>query len=147
MPHASFPSGTGGKKSPRPISFPARKGHCDVLPNALKRRVLNAPDNAHSIAAAKFLALHLGLTSRQAQVLHWMAEGKTNQEIALILECSFFTVKNHVKEIFARLGVSSRVGAAAAAYRTHLATSDGVKTAGKSEAGRRRGQTKRKKAP
>lgn len=54
-------------------------------------------------------------------MLHWIAEGKTNQEISIILECSFFTVKNHVKELFQRLGVHTRVGAAACAYRAHLA--------------------------
>ena len=50
-------------------------------------------------------------------MLHWIAEGKTNQEISIILACSFFTVKNHLKEIFRRLNVSSRTGAAATAYR------------------------------
>lgn len=100
---------------------PARKGHCELLPNVLRRHVLNPPDNAYdSIAAAEFLSLHMKLTRRQAQVLHWIAEGKSNQEIALVLQCSFFTVKNHVKEIFVRLGVSSRVGAVAVAYRAHL---------------------------
>ena len=62
----------------------------------------------------------LDLTPRQAQVLHWIAEGKTNAEIAVILDCSFFTVKNHLKEIFQRLGVHSRTAAAACAYRCHF---------------------------
>ena len=54
-------------------------------------------------------------------MLHWIAEGKTNSEIGIILECSFNTVKTHLKEIFLRLGVHSRTAAAACAYRAHIA--------------------------
>ncbi len=70
--------------------------------------------------AAEVLRVELKLTRRQAEVLHWMAQGRTNDEIATILACSFFTVKTHTKEIFQRLGVHSRTGAAACAYRAHL---------------------------
>lgn len=72
---------------------------------------------------------HLSLTARQAEVLHWIAEGKTNVEIGTILECSFHTVKAHVKEIFQRLGVHSRTAAAAGAYRAHIAEADTLRTA------------------
>jgi len=70
--------------------------------------------------AAEVLRIELKLTRRQAEVLHWIAQGKTNDEIATILACSFFTVKTHTKEIFLRLGVHSRTGAAACAYRAHI---------------------------
>lgn len=63
-------------------------------------------------------------------MLHWIAEGKTNAEIAIILECSFFTVKNHLKDIFQRLGVSSRTGAAACAYRVHIKEAEALHRAG-----------------
>lgn len=62
----------------------------------------------------------LELTRRQTKVLHWIAEGKTNDEISVILGCSFFTVKNHLKKIFQRLGVHSRTAAATCAYRAHI---------------------------
>lgn len=65
---------------------------------------------------------HLELTHRQAEVLHWVADGKTNEEISVILGCSFFTVKNHLRKIFQHLGVHSRTGAAACAYRAHINT-------------------------
>jgi DNA-binding CsgD family transcriptional regulator len=58
----------------------------------------------------------LGLTPREGEVLHWIARGKTNEEIAIILGVSFFTVKTHVKHIFARLGVETRTAAAACAF-------------------------------
>jgi DNA-binding CsgD family transcriptional regulator len=44
-------------------------------------------------------------------VLLWLAQGKTNGEIALILGNSEATVKKHVLEIFAKLGVETRTAA------------------------------------
>jgi ATP/maltotriose-dependent transcriptional regulator MalT len=38
--------------------------------------------------------LALGLTAREAEVLYWISEGKTNPEIAIILDSSINTVKN-----------------------------------------------------
>jgi DNA-binding CsgD family transcriptional regulator len=72
------------------------------------------------------LCLQLNLTPRQAQVLHWIAEGKTNSEIGTIMDCSFHTVKNHLKEIFKRLEVSSRTAAASCAYRALMAESEAL---------------------
>lgn len=66
------------------------------------------------------LAAQLPLTTRQAEVLHWIAEGKTNDEIATILDCSVNTVKMHLKDIFQRLGAHTRTAAAASAYRAHI---------------------------
>lgn len=66
--------------------------------------------------AIRLLTTELGLTPRQAEVLHWIAKGKTNEEISGILECSFHTVKTHIREIFQRLDVTNRAGAIAAAY-------------------------------
>ena len=76
-----------------------------------------APDDQDAI---RILALQLKLTPRQAEVLHWVAEGKTNDEIATILGCSINTVKMHLKDIFQRLGIHTRTSAAACAYRAHI---------------------------
>jgi len=54
----------------------------------------------------------LGLSRRQAEVLVWIAEGKTNGEIATILDMSERTVEKHVQHIFERLGVETRTAAA-----------------------------------
>jgi DNA-binding NarL/FixJ family response regulator len=56
--------------------------------------------------------LALDLTPRVAEVLLWVAQGKTNPEIASILGISEWTVKKHVIDIFNALGVETR-GAAA----------------------------------
>jgi PAS domain S-box-containing protein len=53
----------------------------------------------------------LGLTPRVAEVLLWVAQGKTNGDIATILGISESTVKKHLLEIFAQLGVETRSAA------------------------------------
>jgi DNA-binding NarL/FixJ family response regulator len=56
--------------------------------------------------------LKLNLTPRVAEVLLWVAQGKTNGDIASILGISESTVKKHLLEIFAQLGVETRSAAA-----------------------------------
>lgn len=56
--------------------------------------------------------LDLGLTPREAEVLYWVAEGKTNAEIATILSSSRRTVEKHVEHLLAKLGVENRASAA-----------------------------------
>jgi len=53
----------------------------------------------------------LGLTPRQAEVLHWVAQGKTNPEIGIILGVSGLTVKKHLEAVFHTLGVENRTAA------------------------------------
>jgi DNA-binding NarL/FixJ family response regulator len=50
----------------------------------------------------------LGLTPREAEVLLWVAQGKSNGEIGTILGMSEKTVKIHVGHIFEKLGVDNR---------------------------------------
>jgi DNA-binding CsgD family transcriptional regulator/tetratricopeptide (TPR) repeat protein len=62
-------------------------------------------------------AVRLGLTSREAEVLALVAAGKTNREIGTELYVSEKTASVHVSNILRKLGVSSRVEAAAIAQR------------------------------
>lgn len=50
----------------------------------------------------------LGLTRREAEVVHWMMREKTNWEIARILGNSERTVEKHVEKVFAKLGINDR---------------------------------------
>jgi DNA-binding NarL/FixJ family response regulator len=55
--------------------------------------------------------LQLGLTPRAAEVLLWVAQGKTNSDIGTILGISESTVKKHLLEIFGKLAVETRSAA------------------------------------
>ena len=55
--------------------------------------------------------LKLGLTPRAAETLLWLAQGKTNADIATILGITESTVKKHVQEVFEKLGVETRSAA------------------------------------
>ncbi|HET8761156.1 MAG TPA: response regulator transcription factor [Nitrospiria bacterium] len=57
------------------------------------------------------------LTEREQGVLQYIAEGKTNKEIANALSISEKTVKNHVRNIFHKLDVYDRTQAAIQAIR------------------------------
>ena len=71
--------------------------------------------NCHD-APKPAILLNLGLTPREAEVLFWMSEGKTNGEIGIILSSARRTVEKHVERILEKLGVENR----AAASRTAL---------------------------
>jgi len=60
----------------------------------------------------------LGLTTREGEVLSWLAKGKTNRDIAQILGLSPRTVDKHLEQIYAKLGVENRTAAAAIATST-----------------------------
>ena len=60
----------------------------------------------------------LAVTEREAEVLLWIARGKSNRDIAEILELSPRTVNKHLEQIYAKLGVENRTSAAALAVRT-----------------------------
>lgn len=60
---------------------------------------------------------HYHLTPREREVLRWVAEGKSNSEIAAILGLAVGTVKLHVERIMAKLGVENRTAAASIAMR------------------------------
>jgi DNA-binding CsgD family transcriptional regulator len=53
----------------------------------------------------------LRLTRREAEVLHWVAEGKTNEEIGMLLGLSPRTVGKHLEHIYDKLGVRTRTEA------------------------------------
>jgi DNA-binding CsgD family transcriptional regulator len=64
------------------------------------------------------LLRRFGLTPREAEVLLWVAQGKTNPEIGTILGLSAGTIHKHTEHIYEKLGVETRTAAAARAYET-----------------------------
>jgi DNA-binding NarL/FixJ family response regulator len=69
------------------------------------------PEFKPNFDSARPLEEVLGLTPRVAETLLWVAQGKTNGEIATILSNSESTVKKHVLEVFDKLGVETRTAA------------------------------------
>ena len=62
----------------------------------------------------------VNLTIREISALELMAKGLTTKEIAKILLISNFTANDHMKSIFLKLGVNSRVTALLTAQRLGL---------------------------
>lgn len=67
-------------------------------------RYLQAQPNAERLRGQN-------LTPREAEVLGWVAQGKTNWEVAKIVKASPRTVQKHLEHIFRKLGVGTRTGA------------------------------------
>lgn len=95
--------------------FVSKASQTDVLLGAL-REVLNGeiwlPPEYRELTGkrkrAKTVAERYGLTRSQARVLELLAEGKTNRDIAEMLDVTEGTVKIHVSAIFKSLGVNNR---------------------------------------
>lgn len=60
------------------------------------------------------------ITERENQILFWVREGKSNQEIGDQLGISVLTVKNHVQKILRKLGAANRAQAVAKAMTLNL---------------------------
>jgi DNA-binding response OmpR family regulator/DNA-binding CsgD family transcriptional regulator len=79
----------------------------------LLRLIEGEPGNEQTVLKQK-----LSVTEREAEVLLWIARGKSNRDIAEILSLSPRTVDKHLEQIYAKLGVENRTSAAALAVRT-----------------------------
>jgi transcriptional regulator EpsA len=71
-------------------------------------------------AQARAGTLARPVSAREAEILHWVREGKSNEEIGLILGISGLTVKNHLQRLYRLLGVSNRAHAGARGMALHL---------------------------
>ncbi len=101
----------------------------DVDPDALVRAVRSVHDG-HTVLAPEAAGALLrarardgavagldALTARERQVLAQLAEGRSNRQIARLLQMSEKTVKTHVSSVLAKLGVADRTQAALYAVR------------------------------
>lgn len=107
----------------------------DIQPDELVhsiKRIMNGEDQLHP-KATSLVMKHLSsnnrqerkplddLTKRELEVLKEIASGKSNKEIATSLYITEKTVKTHVSNVLAKLGLADRTQAALYAVRNHLA--------------------------
>jgi len=109
------------------------KGHLlshllEAIDAALKNQIYLTPD----VAAGFFRSFHfyrgrsqavvqtLNLTQREQDVLHWLVQGASNEEIAANLYITVATVKAHLTAIFQKLSVTSRTQAIIKALKLGL---------------------------
>ncbi len=72
----------------------------------------------HMVSAGENMeTVTVPLTSRETQILSYIAEGNSNKQIARILEISEQTIKNHVSSILRKLNANDRAHAVALAMR------------------------------
>ena len=88
--------------------------------DAVSSRTRVSIDAPSRITLDETSAERLGLTPREAEVLSLVAAGRTNRQIGDELYASDKTASGHVSNILRKLGVNSRVDAAAVAQRLGL---------------------------
>jgi DNA-binding NarL/FixJ family response regulator len=98
----------------------ARPLDAEVRALAQRARLRLDPDVTAPATAAPTPTEQLGLTPREAEVLALVAAGRSNRQIAEALFISPKTASVHVSNILAKLGVATRVEAAAVAHRLGL---------------------------
>jgi DNA-binding CsgD family transcriptional regulator len=83
-------------------------------------RFIPDPANAHYLLLLEereppFFSIEalelLGLTNREAEVLFWVAQDKSNASIAKGVGCCEGTVRKHLEHIYKKLGAQTRMGA------------------------------------
>ncbi|WP_372784668.1 response regulator transcription factor [Phenylobacterium sp.] len=71
----------------------------------------NALSFPHKVSELTVARRHQALTLRQVEILYWVQEGKTAWEIGRILDLSARSVDGHLRRIYARLNVRTRLQA------------------------------------
>ena len=88
----------------------------EAIAARLERAQRNSTFSADFASAAPLEKL--GISPREAEILLWVAQGKSNYEVGVILGISPGTVKKHLEHIYAKLGVEGRNAASLRALET-----------------------------
>jgi DNA-binding CsgD family transcriptional regulator len=106
-----FPSATG-RRLPPPVQewLESKVSHPLVAERGTRAVVVRRTDDVLFLHER-----HAGreLTPREQEVLSWVARGKTNAEVAERLSLAPSTVRKHLENVYAKLGVSTRTAAVA----------------------------------
>lgn len=112
-------------RNPGPVATPAAAASAPLTPSS------PAPSIAPEVAAgpAALRPADLGLTLRQAEVLHLLLQGKPAKLIGRELDLSLSTVKAHTSAVLRALNVTTRTQAVVAAGRIGLRFDDAAEPA------------------
>jgi DNA-binding CsgD family transcriptional regulator len=111
-------SAAGDGREPRPLSVNRQTdAGTRQLVFALQQRtgdddLLIVMREVSDAAVVDAMVQAFKLTLREAEVLYWVAKGKTNRDIGDILGSSTATVKKHLERVYVKLGVEPRTAAA-----------------------------------
>jgi DNA-binding NarL/FixJ family response regulator len=111
------------------IGYLLKDTQADELCQAIKAAAAGQVQMSPSVAARLLREIPApqqpeSLTERETEVLQQLAQGKSNKEIAAALVIAEKTVRTHVSNILAKLGVASRTQAALHAVRSGLVSLD-----------------------
>ena len=114
-----IPRQTGGERTVLLSPYLHLSGHkhfltCHIVPLILRDRfvgVAGIDALPESVEGVRRPSENIRLSAREHEVLQWIAAGKTNAEIAVILGISPHTAKHHVANVIEKLGVENRRGA------------------------------------
>ncbi len=103
-----------GHKDANPILVPGEQGGLQLsyLGALTSDEYLFRLTLANQAGADDLLRQHFGLTAREAEVLLWIAKGKSNRDIGEILGLSARTVNKHLEQVYVKMGVENRATAA-----------------------------------
>jgi DNA-binding CsgD family transcriptional regulator len=101
----------GGRMPPELVDWLERGGE-QALTRGRGDRVLRVERQSDGLLLEE-RRVEARLTARERDVLSWVARGKTNAEIAELLWLAPSTVRKHLENVYAKLGVSTRTAAVA----------------------------------
>jgi transcriptional regulator EpsA len=83
-------------------------------------RNLATPTRTHQATSSAEPIAPSQITEREKEILRWVRDGKSNQQIGDVLGISALTVKNHVQKVLRKLGAANRAQAVAIAMSANL---------------------------
>lgn len=97
--------------------FESAHSRCEYMGTSTEGHFLIRHSGMTERTCRDILAQRFDLTAREAEVLVWLTQGKTNKDIADILNLSARTVNKHLEQVFQKMGVDNRTSAALLADR------------------------------
>ena len=109
-----------GDTRPLPAQFGKQQLKITFFKTDPAQHLLFRLEQSAAVFDAGKLETSLGITKREAEVLLWVAQGKSNKQIADVLSLSPRTVNKHLEQLFPKIDVDNRAAATSVAIRALL---------------------------